>query len=43
MKERIAKATIALFHEKGIKFTMSDLARYLGVSKSILHGISKEN
>ncbi|MBU7318443.1 TetR/AcrR family transcriptional regulator [Paenibacillus oleatilyticus] len=37
MKERIAKAAIALFHEKGIKFTMSDLASYLGVSKSTLY------
>ncbi|MCP3776307.1 TetR/AcrR family transcriptional regulator [Paenibacillus sp. MZ04-78.2] len=37
MKERIAKAAIALFHGKGIKFTMSDLARYLGVSKSTLY------
>lgn len=37
MKERIAKTAIALFHEKGIKFTMSDLARDLGVSKSTLY------
>lgn len=38
MKERIARAAIALFHEKGIKFTMNDLARDLGVSKSTLYG-----
>lgn len=37
MKERIAKTAIALFHEKGIKFTMNDLARELGVSKSTLY------
>jgi len=37
MKERIAKTAIALFHEKGIKFTMSDLARELGASKSTLY------
>lgn len=37
MKDRIAKTAIALFHVRGIKFTMSDLARDLGVSKSTLY------
>lgn len=37
MKDRIAKTAIALFHVRGIKFTMSDLARDLSVSKSTLY------
>jgi AcrR family transcriptional regulator len=37
MKERIYKAAIEEFKEKGIKFTMSDLARNLGVSKRTLY------
>lgn len=32
-KERILKGTIQAFNEKGLKFTMDDLARILGMSK----------
>ena len=37
MKERIAKASIELIYDKGIRFTMNDLAGHLGVSKRTLY------
>ncbi|MFD0715359.1 TetR/AcrR family transcriptional regulator [Paenibacillus sp. GCM10027626] len=37
MRARIAKASVELIHVKGIRFTMSDLARQLGVSKRTLY------
>ncbi|MGF9829498.1 TetR/AcrR family transcriptional regulator [Bacillus anthracis] len=36
MKAQIAKIAITLFYVRGIKFTMSDLARDLSLSKSTL-------
>lgn len=36
-KERILKATIQAFNEKGLKFTMDDLARILGMSKKTIY------
>ncbi|MCR8645011.1 TetR/AcrR family transcriptional regulator [Paenibacillus sp. N1-5-1-14] len=37
MKDRIAKAFIEEIHDKGMKFTMDDLARRLGISKRTLY------
>lgn len=37
MKSRITQASIELIHDKGIRFTMSDLASRLGVSKRTLY------
>lgn len=44
MRKRIMAAAVAEMRERGIKFTMSDLARILGVSKRCLyaHFASKE-
>ena len=36
-KERILKGTIQAFNEKGLKFTMDDLARILGLSKKTIY------
>lgn len=36
-KERILKGTIQAFNEKGMKFTMDDLARILGMSKKTIY------
>ncbi len=36
-KERILKGTIQAFNEKGLKFTMDDLARILGMSKKTIY------
>lgn len=36
-KERILKGTIQAFNEKGLKFTMNDLARILGMSKKTIY------
>ena len=36
-KERILKGTIQAFNEKGLKFTMDDLARLLGMSKKTIY------
>ncbi|WP_442602648.1 TetR/AcrR family transcriptional regulator [Paenibacillus sp. KN14-4R] len=37
MKDRIAKAFIEEIHDKGMKFTMDDLAKRLGISKRTLY------
>ncbi|MCS7461971.1 TetR/AcrR family transcriptional regulator [Paenibacillus doosanensis] len=37
MKDRIMRAFIEEIHDKGIKFTMDDLARRLGISKRTLY------
>jgi len=37
LKSRIAKASVELIHAKGIRFTMSDLAARLGISKRTLY------
>ena len=36
-KERILKGTIQAFNEKGLKFTMDDLARIFGMSKKTIY------
>ena len=36
-KERLLKGTIQAFNEKGLKFTMDDLARILGMSKKTIY------
>ena len=36
-KERILKGTIQAFNEKGLKFTMDDVARILGMSKKTIY------
>ena len=36
-KERILRGTIQAFNEKGLKFTMDDLARILGMSKKTIY------
>lgn len=44
MKERILEAAIEEFEEKGLKFTMDDIAKRLGMSKKTLYTVfdSKE-
>ena len=44
LEEEILKGSIEVFKEKGIKFTMDDLSRNLGMSKRTLYEIvrSKE-
>jgi AcrR family transcriptional regulator len=42
LKERILEAVIEEFNEKGIKFTMEDVARRLGISKRTLYETVKE-
>lgn len=44
LKEKILEATLQVFKEKGIKFTMDDLAKQLSISKKTIYGIfiSKE-
>lgn len=39
LKEEIIKATIQAFNEKGIKFTMDDLAKILGMSKKTIYTV----
>lgn len=38
-KERVMEATISEFNEKGIKFTMDDLAKRLGMSKKTIYAL----
>lgn len=42
LKEKIMEATIDEFNEKGIKFTMDDLAKRLGMSKKTLYTVFKD-
>lgn len=42
MKEQILKATIKVFHRKGIKFTMDDLAKELGMSKKTIYTVFED-
>ena len=39
IREEILKATIQAFREKGIKFTMDDLAKILGMSKKTIYTV----
>ena len=41
-KERILIATIKLFNEKGLKFTMDDIAAELKISKKTIYQIFKD-
>ena len=38
-KEKVMEATISEFNEKGIKFTMDDLAKRLGMSKKTIYAL----
>jgi AcrR family transcriptional regulator len=42
MKERILEATIKVFNEKGLKFTMDDIARELSMSKKTIYTIFQD-
>lgn len=42
MKAQILEATIKVFHKKGIKFTMDDLAQDLGMSKKTIYTVFKD-
>lgn len=37
LDERVLKGAIEIFKEKGVKFTMDDLSRHLGISKRTLY------
>lgn len=41
-KTLILEATIKIFHQKGIKFTMDDLAKALGMSKKTIYTVFKD-
>lgn len=42
MKEQILEATIQVFNKKGIKFTMDDLAKALGMSKKTIYTVFED-
>lgn len=42
LKERIMEATIDEFNEKGVKFTMDDLAKRLAMSKKTIYKVFKD-
>ena len=39
LKERILEAVIVVFNEKGIKFTMDDVAKQLEISKKTIYTV----
>jgi AcrR family transcriptional regulator len=39
MKEKILEATMVVFNQKGLKFTMDDIARELGMSKKTIYTV----
>lgn len=42
IREAILEGTIRVFNEKGLKFTMDDLARTLGMSKKTIYTVFRE-
>lgn len=42
LKERVIDAVVEEFNEKGLKFTMDDLARRLGISKRTLYTVVED-
>lgn len=42
LKEKIINAVIVEFNEKGIKFTMDDIARNMGISKRTLYSVVQD-
>lgn len=42
LKEEILEGTIKVFNKKGIKFTMDDLAKELGMSKKTIYTVFKD-
>jgi AcrR family transcriptional regulator len=42
LKESILSATLQLFNEKGLKFTMDDIASLLGMSKKTIYTVFKD-
>lgn len=42
IKQQILESTIKVFHKKGIKFTMDDLAKTLGMSKKTIYTVFKD-
>jgi AcrR family transcriptional regulator len=42
LKERVIDAVVEEFNEKGLKFTMDDLAKRLGISKRTLYTVVKD-
>jgi AcrR family transcriptional regulator len=42
MKEKILEATIKVFHEKGLKFTMDDIAKELSISKKTIYTVFRD-
>ena len=39
MREKIIDATIEEFKQNGLKFTMNDLAKHLGISKKTIYTV----
>lgn len=42
LKEAILNSTIKAFNEKGLKFTMDDIAHYTGISKKTIYTVFKD-
>ncbi len=42
LKEKILEGTIKVFNQKGLKFTMDDLASELGMSKKTIYTVFKD-
>lgn len=42
MKERVLQSCIELFNQKGLKFTMDDVAKHMGMSKKTLYTIFED-
>lgn len=40
LKENIMQGTLQAFNQKGLKFTMDDIAKILGISKNDLSSVS---
>lgn len=42
LKERILEGTLVVFNQKGLKFTMDDIAHQLGMSKKTIYTVFKD-
>ena len=42
LKENIMQGTLQAFNQKGLKFTMDDIAKILGISKKTIYQVFRD-
>jgi len=42
LRENILESTLQIFNQKGLKFTMDDIAKEMGISKKTIYTVFKD-